>query len=167
MLARLVSDRAPEEFWEELKSAAVARSMEIAFHEPMGWGWVRDFESQKCALVVNVASLTNNPLTGRMRFDVLWQYDIPIISELTLAPDMPEYEGTLHFVDRSELVGATLDLWRSIHAKTSEESLATIREHYDARLLVQERRETQFRTVVRSILAVLDEDQTVSTLVHN
>lgn len=157
------------QLWTELKQAAISSSMSISFHEPRGWGSNRDFDSQKCALVVNVASRTNNPMVTRIRFDVLWQYDIPIISEMTHAADIPEYEGTLHFVERHEIVQATLAMWHRIHARNSTKMLEQNNERYRARLKVQRRREEQFRKVARRILRLQDEkfeDFTISTLVH-
>ena len=74
----------------------------------------RDFETQKCALVVNVASHVNNMIAPRLRLDVAWQYDIPIISEMVLSPDAIEYRNTVVFVELSELVNTTLKLWNEI-----------------------------------------------------
>ena len=90
-----------------------------------------------------------NQLVARLRLDLLWFYDIPILSESAFEPDVSEYLGTVSFVKLPDLVEETLALWQSLSAGNSSMHSVT---HYEKRLEVMGKREDNFRKVIRVVL---------------
>lgn len=137
-----------KEFVEKFDEVVQTRELNISIDHTIGWGHTRDYSSQMCALVVNVASVENNHATPRLRIDKLWHFDIPIISEEMSGSDPSEYNGTVAFAPYSKLPQETADLWeRIVHRqhKTMTESL-------NARVLVHESRLQQFQVVVQAVV---------------
>lgn len=144
-------------------------SVKLRVREVYGWGFERDLLSQECALAVNLASVETNHAVPRMRLDILWQYDIPTISEDVLPPDSVEYLNTITFVPREQLVDATLKAWVSL-AQSPRTRAEYVRE-YKLRVQVQEHRELQFKRTVSSILARstknMSRNSSYPSIVHN
>lgn len=138
-------------FWGQLQHQAQQRGLKIPFRLPKGWREHRDSATQHCALVVNVASLENNHAMPRLRLDVLWQYDISIVSERMLGADEAEYQGTVLFADFPDLVNATLAAWERIQRRDPGAGLSP-KTSTQQRLRVQISREKQFRLAVQTLL---------------
>ena len=139
-----------EPVYHKINRLAQERELPVSIYEVEGWGLSRDVVSQTCALVVNIASVQSNPATPRMRLDLLWLWDIPIISELSAGRDLLEYSGTVSFVTLEQLPGATLDLWENIMLQ-KRDSIASSLQRASKRQTVQQRRMEQYQFVVRSI----------------
>lgn len=139
-------------FYTQLKEVA-SREIEesIAFLEPSGWAPARDFQSQSCFLVVNLASVESNNIAPRLRLDVLWLYDIPIVSEVVAEPDMMEYNGSIQFNSPDELIDATLQRWRTLRTV----SFTDRKDEYDVRAQILASRRVIFKRVVRTVLSYL------------
>ena len=121
----------------------------IDFKHVEGWSVARAFESQQCSLVVHVSSTDVNSLAARLRLDILWLYDIPVISESAFEPDVSEYQGTMKFVNLSSLVEETINMWRTVRStnKTKDSFI-----EYNKRLEVLKIREERFRETIRAVL---------------
>jgi len=138
----------------------------IKVREVHGWGFHRDLLSQEWALAVNLASVENNLAAPRMGLDVLWQYDIPIVSEEVHLHDSLEYLNTITFVPRERPVDTTLRVWASVvqSYKTQAERV----EDYKLRVQVQQRRERQFKKTLSLILGrTSDRTRLFPSIVHN
>lgn len=139
-------------FLSDLLEAAEERHMNISVHGVLGWsrdGIHRDYHSQACALVVNVASVENNQVAPRLRLDILWLYDVLTISEEVQEPDMSEYNGTLMFATYEHLANKTLQIWNSL---TLKKGLPNLQSKAAMRASIQRSRQIQFNRVVRQVL---------------
>lgn len=143
-----------ERFVQDFDENVRKRGMNVSIQHVIGWGHTRDFSSQTCALVVNVASLENNHATPRLRLDKLWQFDIQVISEQMSGNETHEYNGTVLFFPLSELPNATLNLWESIMHDNDVGSKVSGRGNVElmkARIAVQESRMARFQHVVQTV----------------
>jgi hypothetical protein len=139
-----------EKFAEDFDENVRKRGMNVSIQHIVGWGHTRDYSSQACALVVNVASVENNHATPRLRLDKLWQFDIPIISEEMSGNETVEYNGTVVFVPFSELPNETLNLWELI----THENYTGTTDSMRARVLVHESRMYRFQNVVQTVTRI-------------
>jgi len=138
-------------FAEDFHQLARQRRLKVSIFEIRGWGHQRDYSSQTCALVVNVASVYNNHATPRLRLDKLWQFDIPLISETMLGNETSEYSGTVTFFPFSELPDATLNTWETIMREQSAGTARSV-EETNARIMVHAFRKEQFQYVVQLVI---------------
>ena len=123
----------------------------VDFKHVEGWSVARAFESQQCSLVVHVSSTEVNSLAARLRLDILWLYNIPVISESAFEPDVSEYQGTMKFVNLSSLVEETINTWRTVRSKNKTKDPFI---EYTKRLEVLKIREERFRETIRAVLHV-------------
>lgn len=139
-----------EKFAEDFDENERKRGLNVSIQHIVGWGHTRDYSSQTCALVVNVASVEDNHATPRLRLDKLWQFDIPIISEEMSGNETIEYNGTVVFVPFSELPNETLNLWEFI----THENYAGTTDSMRARVMVHESRLDRFQNVVQTVTRI-------------
>lgn len=135
-------------FVDQFNRATGERGLNISIFEVRGWKLQRDVVSQTCALVLNIASKDSNHATPRLRLDVLWQFDIPIISEEMSGDDPLEYRGTVVFVPLPQLLNASLSMWANI---TSGEYPGSLSQRAEARQIVYESRLTRFKKVTQVV----------------
>lgn len=126
---------------------AQKRGLPVTVHEIKVWGFRRDVLSQTCALVVNIASRDDNFAVPRLRLDLLWSWDIPIVSESAAGFDSLEYLGTVTFVPLNEVPKATLDHWEAIMLQKSDNIVTKALN----RQTIQNSRMEQYQMVVNSI----------------
>jgi hypothetical protein len=132
-------------FWGQLKGEAQKRKLQIPFREVLGWKEARDVLSQECLLVVNLRSIESNTIMPRLRLDVLWLYNIYWISEEMEKADENEYQKTVTFASRPQLVNATLQLWAQINRNLPPPAISI-------RMQVQKARLQHFQAVVHALL---------------
>ena len=118
--------RRRKKFVNDLQQHSTTREEEINFKHIEGWAAARDFESQTCSLAVHLSSTDVNQLVARLRLDLLWFYNIPILSESAFEPDVSEYLGTVSFVSLPQLAEETLAIWLSLRAGNSTTILSRI-----------------------------------------
>ena len=139
------------QFVDDFNAIVHQRGKNVSIHSILGWGNLRNYDSQTCALVVNVASVENNHATPRLRLDTLWQLDVPIISETMSGNETLEYKGTVMFVPLSELPNSTLNLWElGLLEKYAGDASSTKR--IEERVTVHESRLDQFQHVVQTVV---------------
>jgi hypothetical protein len=139
-----------KQFVADFNEVVQQRAQNISMEQVRGWGHLRNYVSQTCALVVNVASVDNNHATPRLRLDVLWQFDIPVISETMSGNETLEYEGTVRFFPLSELPNATLNLYELIMLDAYA-GVASSSKRIEERSRIHESRLVQFEHVVQSV----------------
>ena len=127
----------------------------VDFKHVEGWSDIRAFQSQQCSLVVHVSSTDVNLLAARLRLDILWLYDVPVISESAFEPDVSEYQGTMKFVNLSSIVEETINTWRIIVRSKNKTKDAF--SHYKRRLTVLKSRQERFRETIGAVLHVNQE----------
>ena len=136
-------------FVEELQAHISRQENRIDFRHIEGWSADRDFESQRCSLVVHLGSTDVNKLVARLRLDLLWLHDIPVISESALEPDVSEYMGTVQFVSLTALVEETVKMWHILRADSEAvHSLSA----YKTRLEILAKRRNYVQKLIRVVL---------------
>jgi len=140
-----------KKFRDEFNTAALQLGADVSVFEIHGWNYFRDYASQTCALVVNVASVENNHATPRLRLDILWQFDVPIISEEMSGNETLEYNGTVTFVPMSELINATLKQWEIVTSPRNEDEEISRIHRVELKVAIQKTRRIQFQKVVQAI----------------
>ena len=98
-------------------------------------------------LAVHLSSTDVNQLVARLRLDLLWFYNIPILSESAFEPDVSEYLGTVSFVSLPQLAEETLAIW--LVAQSWEFDVTHSVTHYKKRHVFMRKREYYFREVIR------------------
>ncbi len=140
-----------KKIWSDLKLEASKRRLEISFAFPLGWKSERDLVVQECLLVINCRSVQNNEAMPRLRVDILWQYDVFVVSESMNTLDESEYKGTITFTSGSHLVNRTLDEWEHVQ-KSQTAGVYPFPNRSKSRVAIKLEREAQFRRVIRFIL---------------
>lgn len=74
-------------------------------HQPiLGWDFIRDLKLQNCDVLFHVAKSEKAAFAlARLRVDLAYLYDVPVISQAPHQHDMDEYEGTMVFSDFESL----------------------------------------------------------------
>ena len=137
--------------WSDLQMEALKRGLEISFLAPKGWKSERDLVAQECLLVINCRSVQNNEAMPRLRVDILWQYDIFVVSESMNAIDESEYMGTVSFASVSTLVNRALDEWEHLQ-QSQKAGVYPFPNRTKSRIAIKLQREAQFRKVLNAIL---------------
>jgi len=153
-----------QQFFEDLKRRLDSLEYKVPWKQVTGFSGARDFESQRCALVVHYGSTEDNRLAARLRIDILWLYDIPVISELVDDPDLSEYDNTIEFFESPALINAIIAKWNVLHSDALDIDARVL--SLNKRLQIQSSRTKHFSAVVQQLLGSLQGSERVDNQLH-